>query len=304
MIWPGVSLLPTMGRYVPDVDEAGQLWHVDADVVGCVKAGERCRAHPASTATCSEVEMPIYPITCTVSGCSRPSNARGLCNGHYASARKAGTLPPLPTSEDRFWEKVNKNGPVHPTLGTPCWVWTACTIHGYGQIKYRNKVWLAHRLSWLFEHGELPEGLGVLHKCDNPPCVRPEHLYVGTQTDNTRDMKERGRAATGDRHGSKTHPERVRRGSNHPMTLNPALAARGDRSGGRTHPERVARGDRNGQAKITEADVRAIRAAFATGERNKDLAARFRLSPASVSEIVHYKQWAHIDPEIAPTDLP
>lgn len=94
--------------------------------------------------------------------------------------------------EERFWEKVEKL--------TDCWVWTAGTDDkGYGRILNKRKEHggetRAHRLSWILHNGPIPTGLYVLHKCDNPPCVRPDHLFLGTNLDNMRDMKEKGRAA-------------------------------------------------------------------------------------------------------------
>ena len=90
------------------------------------------------------------------------------------------------TWEDRFWARVDKSG--------DCWVWTAYTsVCGYGQCYLNNKTWLAHRASWVIHNGPIPDGLCVLHKCDNPPCVNPDHLYVGTKKDNTRDMIARNR---------------------------------------------------------------------------------------------------------------
>lgn len=94
----------------------------------------------------------------------------------------------------RFWAKVNKGGPIiRPELG-PCWVWTAfCGVQGYGVFGVghgRNQR--AHRYSWFLSHGEVPT-LDVLHRCDNPPCVRPEHLFLGDDMANVKDRKAKGR---------------------------------------------------------------------------------------------------------------
>lgn len=91
---------------------------------------------------------------------------------------------------ERFWAKVNK------TDG--CWLWTGCKDpKGYGYIGTggrRGPTKSAHRVSYELEHGEVPEGLHVLHDCDTPSCVRPSHLFAGTPLDNTRDMMRKGRA--------------------------------------------------------------------------------------------------------------
>lgn len=104
---------------------------------------------------------------------------------------------PFRTLEERFWQKVNKAGPLHPTLGTPCWVWTASGDgHGYGRIAttMAQGPVKVHRVSWELHNGPIPPGLHVLHRCDNPPCVNPAHLFLGTFSDNMMDKCLKGRA--------------------------------------------------------------------------------------------------------------
>lgn len=101
-----------------------------------------------------------------------------------------------PTGAERFARRVNKDGPiVRPELG-PCWIWTGtiCKTTGYGLISVKNRHVLAHRLSWQFKVGPIPEDLLILHHCDNRPCVRPFHLFVGTQKMNIQDMVAKGRS--------------------------------------------------------------------------------------------------------------
>lgn len=88
---------------------------------------------------------------------------------------------------DRFWEKVDRSG--------DCWTWipTARSGFGYGKFAINRTMINAHRASWILNFGEIPDGRFVLHKCDNPPCVRPDHLFLGTHTDNMRDMLSKGR---------------------------------------------------------------------------------------------------------------
>lgn len=94
------------------------------------------------------------------------------------------------SDEERFWSKVEMI-PFHD-----CWEWIAGKYpHGYGMIGIKKKKTTvsAHRISYQMKYGPIPEGLQVNHKCDNPGCVRPEHLYAGTQKENIRDVILRGR---------------------------------------------------------------------------------------------------------------
>jgi len=106
------------------------------------------------------------------------------------------------TSADRFYRKVDKEGPVPehvPGIGR-CHIWTGCLALGYGQISYDGKVRRAHRLSFYLTHGRWPVGC-VMHRCDNTACVNPEHLVEGTQLDNIADRCSKRRSARGERSG-------------------------------------------------------------------------------------------------------
>ena len=100
--------------------------------------------------------------------------------------------------EERFWPKVNKNGPVPkhcPELGK-CWIWTAARYPaGYGLFvpKKGESPEGAHRIAYRLTVGEIPEGIQVCHRCDNRPCVRPDHLFLGTAKDNAEDRQAKGR---------------------------------------------------------------------------------------------------------------
>lgn len=98
--------------------------------------------------------------------------------------------------EERFWPKVDKSPGKGPN--GDCWLWTGCKLpKGYGQIGIANVPALAHRVSYELANGPIPEGLHVLHACDNPSCVNPTHLLAGTPKDNMQDMISKGRKKNG-----------------------------------------------------------------------------------------------------------
>lgn len=111
------------------------------------------------------------------------------------------------TLESRFWSKVEVGPPDE------CWLWTAAlNEHGYGVMRPEGQrtgpTAKAHRVSWEIAHGEIPDGLAVLHRCDNPPCVNPQHLFLGTQADNVTDMHAKGRGNIGSANGQASLTER------------------------------------------------------------------------------------------------
>lgn len=141
--------------------------------------------------------------TCSVEGCERKYLARGLCGTHYSSQRKSGELVPLDlTPEDRFWVKVNKDGPIpeyKPELGS-CWIWTGAKHKGYGSVRIDGVGFGTHRVSYEWCIGPIPEGLHVDHLCRVRACVRPSHLEAVTQSENNR------RAAEAQTHCKQGHP--------------------------------------------------------------------------------------------------
>lgn len=155
----------------------------------------------------------------------------------------------------RFWKKVDKSGGPGA-----CWLWLAsCQYGGHGQFQANRmgepkRVVQAHR--WAFEelNGPIPEGMVVRHACDNPPCVNPAHLLLGSQVDNVADMVGRGRGFV---------PQAV------PMP-----------------------GESNPNAKLTAEQVQVIRDRWEAGETGRGLAREYGVSPAQISRIVNGKRWA------------
>lgn len=121
-------------------------------------------------------------------------------HGHNQRGTRGVFGPRRKSITDRFWPKVNKDGPIPahvPELG-PCWVWTAgCNNRGYGTLSGDGgPAVYAHRLAYELQVGTVPTGHDVLHHCDNPPCVRGSHLFTGTAKDNGIDMARKGRSGT------------------------------------------------------------------------------------------------------------
>ena len=134
----------------------------------------------------------------------------------------------------------------------------------------------AHRVSWVIANGPIPKGLFICHTCDNPTCVRPSHLFVGTPTDNMADRDAKNRQAKGDRHGSKTKPESV---------------VRGDRHGARLHPESHS-GEKNGRSVLTAVQVKEIRQRYSSGVATvKDMAAEYGVAKSTMSYVVAGTTW-------------
>lgn len=109
----------------------------------------------------------------------------------------------------RFWHKVDRNGP------NGCWLWLGMKVSAkkrYGRILIAGRLVAAHRVAWVMTNGAVPKGMRVCHDCDNPPCVNPSHLFLGTHQDNMDDMVAKGRAANGARNGrsSKNAPAVIR----------------------------------------------------------------------------------------------
>jgi HNH endonuclease len=183
------------------------------------------------------------------------------------------------TVVQRFWSCVDKTD--------TCWLWTGTTrdTFGYGALSVNSAFIMAHRLSYELHVGPIPNGLFVLHRCDVPPCVRPDHLFLGTQLDNIRDMiqKNRQHYAQGDNNGARTRPDRLARGSRH---------------GTHTHPESVPHGSQHSQAKLTEESVHIIFQRFQDGQGKRgikaQLAREFGVDPRIIGDILQGKRWKHV----------
>jgi hypothetical protein len=187
------------------------------------------------------------------------------------------------TSIERFWSKVNKNGPTMPNMKTCCWVWTGWKLKrkwNYGRFDLlpERKNRGAHQVSWELSNGPIPVGLSVCHHCDNPPCVRPDHLWLGTHQQNLQDRDAKGRQARGINSGAALHPDRI---------------ARGERNGKKTKPECTPRGERCSH-KLAENEVREIRRLASNGIPARLLGPRYGVTRQCVTLILKGKNWRHV----------
>lgn len=137
---------------------------------------------------------------CQIEDCNKVICALGYCSMHYGRLIRRGNVNIILTNKDRLPkynslnEYINKSYKINTK--TNCWEWNkSFKSEGYGNAWWNNKHEIAHRLSWTCYVGEIPQGLNVLHKCDNRKCINPKHLFLGTILDNNRDRKNKGRNA-------------------------------------------------------------------------------------------------------------
>lgn len=171
-----------------------------------------------------------------------------------------------------FWNRVDR------TADADCWEWQGKRIaKGYGKfIHQQNNVireFLTHRMAYFLTYGSIPKGKIICHKCDNPACCNPSHLYAGTYSQNNFDTCRRG--------GKKG------KGWN-------AVRCSGDSHWSHRRPDAVTRGSKVGGSKLTEADVVEIRRRYSSGEKVKALSAEFGIHEMSVYPILQRKTWRHV----------
>jgi hypothetical protein len=160
-----------------------------------------------------------------------------------------------------FWSKVDSSGG-----DDACWEWLGTRgSSGYGEVRVNKRLQKAHRRAWELTNGPIPEGKVVCHRCDNPGCCNPKHLFVGTHSDNMADMVAKGR--------------QQRDGWKH---WNPL--------------RKWAKGEASGSAKLTEAQVREIRRRFEAGGISKvQLGREYNVTDVLIGKIVNKQVWTHVE---------
>jgi len=170
-----------------------------------------------------------------------------------------------------FWEKVD----FSPRI-SGCWEWKGAPLNknkvdSYGALSLNNKLFLAHRVSYLIKFGNIPNGLFVCHTCDNRKCVNPNHLFLGTHSDNMKDMVSKGR------YWQKNNPEKIPRGAKNGMN---------------THPESRLKGSKSPVSKLTELEVCEIRELYSKKDVSQlSLAKKFKVCQATIYYIVKNITW-------------
>lgn len=205
---------------------SGSLHHVGPACYTWARPGTLKRPGPLTQAPFSEAPMPDSDGSTQVRRClfcdaamtPKPyeDNYRfrhrtycgRRCAGTHQRQREVAERAPIKRQLDeaRFWSKVDKSsGP------DGCWLWTGSRIStGYGNVYYLGSMVLAHRLSLMLSGVDVQPSVFVCHKCDNPPCCNPAHLFLGTNADNVADMISKDRHSRGERNGhAKLSPESV-----------------------------------------------------------------------------------------------
>lgn len=198
---------------------------------------------------------------CGVTDCPQRARKKGFCERHFGRLLRHGDAAiemPLRRSHHEVWTRaqwVEAFNSRFVRSASECLEWTGnLNENGYGRFVFEGRQWFTHRLAYTLSVGPIPQGLFVCHRCDNPACGDPAHLFVGTSADNLADMRAKGR-------GFVPPPAK---GSAHPKTA------------------------------LADQDVYGIRAAHAGGENQSAIARRLGIGRGVVANICQGKTWRHL----------
>ena len=170
---------------------------------------------------------------------------------------------------DHFWDYVDKMPGYGPS--GDCWIWKGMIQlgkrGGYGHLVVNGKIKKSHRISWELQHGRIPDGLQVLHRCDIRACVNPNHLFLGTNKDNVDDKIAKGRHLRGEEASRYSNPKR---------------------------------GEEQANAKFSDEKVLEMRKLYQSGLSIKEIATMIGERQNVVNMIVHGRRWAHLPGSIPP----
>lgn len=130
---------------------------------------------------------------CSIPGCDGIYDSHGMCGKHYMAFLRNGD-PTLIVQVQHHGKTLEERLALRTKKGPKCWEWIgARNLQGYGVMRVGEGNMQAHRVAYVIRYGDIPEGMNVLHRCDNPSCVRVSHLFLGTLADNNSDMRNKGR---------------------------------------------------------------------------------------------------------------
>lgn len=188
---------------------------------------------------------------CSVESCGKPATVRGYCPAHYKRWRLYGDPLTLRQHQLHGLSLAERWAAYVPDRGEGCWEWSGFRDpNGYGRLNIGNVPKLAHRISWELHRGEITSADHILHRCDNPSCVRPEHLFKG----------------------------------DHALNMADKMAKKRHRYG-------VSRGEANPHSRLTEDQVKEIRASTGASER---VGLLYGISGRNVRDIRNRKSWRHV----------